>query len=127
MENSIKLYRVVLNILFYIFYVLIISIVFSFVYPAIATLLSYQIVDIENRIFYISVQIIILVIVLVLSLIFRKFFYLPIVYKSNISKSQIKKENKIKKEKKVEKLMKKYIEKENDSLELDIKIGKEIK
>ena len=89
---KIKLYRVILNVLFYIFYVLLASIAFSFVYPAISNLLQFQVVDVNNRDFYITIQIVIAIIIFVFSLVFRKYFYLPIVDKLEISKSKTKNE-----------------------------------
>ncbi len=114
---KIKLYRVVLNILFYVFYVIIISVIFSFVFPAIRVFLWKDIIAPTNPIFD-TIQIIIIILVLLISLLFRKYFYLPIKDKS------IKKKvfNKGKKEKKKEKR-----KEESEESDLDIKIGKEIK
>ena len=122
MESQIKIYRIFINILFYIFYVLIVSLVFSFIFPTLLVVLWQEVLSPNNPVFD-SIQIIIIFFVLIFSLIFRKFFYLPIRDKYKIKKIDIKKE--IKKEK--GKLKVENIEKENDSLELDIKIGKEIK
>ena len=124
MKNSIKLYRVVLNVLFYMFYVLLASIAFSFIFPTILVILWQDILAPNNPIFD-AIQIVIIILVLVFSLIFRKYFYLPIRSKLIISKSEIK--NKTNNE--VKKVEKKEIkeEKNDNSIELDIKIGKEIK
>ncbi len=114
---KIKLYRIILNILFYVFYVIVVSISFSFIFPTILVILWQDVIAPNNPIFD-TIQIIIIILVLLISLLFRRFFYLP-----------IREKNKIKKElefKKYEKKDKK-IEEINDELWLDIKIGKEIK
>lgn len=79
--KQIKLYRVLLNTLFYVFYVLLFSIVFSFIFPVILLALWHWVLSPENPIF-ISIQVLIIILVLIFSLMFRKYFYLPI--KSNI-------------------------------------------
>jgi len=125
---EIKLYRVILNILFYIFYVLLASIAFSFIFPSILLIL-WQDVWSGNDPRFINIQFWILILVLVFSSIFRKYFYLPTRVKINVSKSEIKKEVN-KKESRIEKKeVNKKLEKEeiSEELELDIKIGKEIK
>ncbi len=124
MKSKIKLYRVVLNIIFYVFYVLLASIAFSFVFPTILVIF-WQEVWLSNDPRFTSIQIWIVVLVLVFSLIFRKYCFLPIMADNNEPKEQkkrvvetntkeikqnIKKTEKVKKERK-----------------LDIKIGKEIK
>lgn len=124
MNNNIKLYRVVLNILFYIFYVLIVSISVSFIFPTILVLFWQDVLDPTNSIFDL-IQIAIIVLVLIFSLIFRKYFYLPIrikVINSNVKKSESYTEMKIK-----EKEQKEKNDELSEELELDIKIGKEIK
>ena len=115
---KIKLYRIVLNILFYVFYSVITSISFSFIFPTVLVILWQDIIAPNNPIFD-KIQILILVLVLFFTLLFRKFFYLPIREKNKIKKD--KKEKKFKKYKKKEELS------DNNELELDIKIGKEIK
>ena len=118
MENNIKLYRVILNVLFYMFYVFLVSISFSFIFPTILVVIWKDVLSPKDPIFG-SIQIVILIIVLIFSLVFRKYFYLPIRDKSVITK-KIANEN-IRKEKVKE------IKRDENSPELDIKIGKEIK
>ena len=139
MNNNIKFSRVILNIFSGVFYVLLASIIFSFVFPIILNLLGQPILNPSDPVFD-KIQIAIIVIVLVFSIIFRKFFYLPIRNgdlldeKENPKKElelehdmNVIKEEKIKETKKVEK---KISEKEEESIkddELDIKIGREVK
>jgi hypothetical protein len=123
---KIKLYRVVLNILFFIFYVLLASVAFSFIFPTILVILWQDVIAPNDPIFD-SIQIAIIVLILFTSLIFRKFFFLPIREKIKIESNkkwefkEYKKNENIKEEKKV---VEEIIE---DNNELDIKIGKEIK
>ena len=118
---KIKLYRVVLNILFYVFYVIVVSIAFSFIFPTILVILWQDVIAPNNPIFD-TIQIVIIVLVLLFTVLFRKFFYLPVREKTKELES--KKEPEFKEYKKEKKEDKKE---ENDELELDIKIGKEIK
>lgn len=118
---KIKLYRVILNVLFYVFYVILTSVAFSFIFPTILVILWQEIIAPNNPIFD-GIQIIIIILVLLLSMLFRKFFYLPI--KEKTKKNESKKEVEFKEYKKKEKIEENN-ELEND--ELDIKIGKEIK
>jgi len=91
-----------------------------------------------------KIQVVILVLVPVFTLIFRKYFYLPIMDKYSIWKSESKKEiskeklkdkkiDKVEKIKYEEKIVKKdekkeeIMDKNDNSPKLDIKIGKEIK
>lgn len=117
--KTIKLYRVLLNMLFYIFYVLLASIAFSFIFPTILVIL-WQDIWLSSDPKFTNIQIAIIILVLVFSLIFRKYFYLPIREKSNINKTETKKVT----TKKV--IKKKEILNINNSSGLDIKIGKEI-
>lgn len=117
MKNDIKLYRLILNVLFYIFYVLLASLAFSFIFPTILVILRQDVLAPNNPIFDI-IQVIILIVVLIFSLVFRKYFYLPIYDKTKIIEKKVEKK-KLKTEKKEEKLV--------EEKELDIKIGKEIK
>jgi len=126
---KIKLYRVVLNILFYVFYVLLTSIAFSFIFPTVLVILWQDVISPIDPIFD-RIQIAILILVLLFTLLFRKYFYLPIKEKSK--KNEIKKELEFKEYKKKEKIEKKDELNEekvelSEELELDIKIGKEIK
>ena len=123
MQKQIKFYRVILNILFYIFFVLITSIAFSFLFPSIQTLLWYEIWNIKDPRF-INIQFWIIIVVFIFSFIFRKYLYLPI----TISKYEGK--NKTIDEKKNEKVIKKNNKSENltddiqisDEMNVDIKI-----
>jgi len=117
---KIKLYRIVLNVLFYVFYVIVVSIAFSFIFPTVLVILWQDVISPNNPIFD-TIQIIIIILVLLISLLFRKFFYLPIREKAEIN---TKKEFKKYKKKEVKE---EEIENKNDKIELDIKIGKEIK
>jgi len=116
MKSKIKLYRVILNVIFYVFYVLLASIAFSFVFPTILVIF-WQEVWLANDPRFINIQIAIVVLVLVFSLIFRKYSYLPC--SSNTIESN-------KKEKIVSKTNTKK-ETVKKTRKLDIKIGKEIK
>ncbi len=112
--------RIVLNTIFYVFYVLLASIAFSFVFPTILVILWQEIwLNTDPR--FANIQIAIVVLVLVFSLIFRKYCFLPVKNSSYKQKKpnltspwgEEQEENKkIKKEK---------------TRKLDIKIGKEIK
>ncbi len=117
---KIRLYRIILNILFYIFYVIIVSIAFSFIFPTILVLLWQDVIAPNNPIFD-TIQLIIILIVLLVSLICRKYFYLPIREevednKKSEKRVEIKNDNDVEKNDNI-----------SDELELDIKIGKEIK
>ena len=143
MKSDIKFYRVILNILFFIFYILLASIIFSFTFPSILVLLWKDVLSPADPIFD-KIQVVILVLVPVFTLIFRKYFYLPIMDKYSIWKSESKKEiikeklkdkkiNKVEEIKYEEKIVKKdekkeeIMDKNDNSPKLDIKIGKEIK
>jgi len=115
---KIKLYRIVLNILFYVFYVIITSISFSFIFPTILVILWQDVLAPNNPIFD-KIQIGIFIIVLFFTLLFRKFFYLPIREKINTKKEV--------KEKKFKEYKKKEKKDNKEELDLDIKIWKEIK
>lgn len=127
--KNLKLYRIMLNILFYIFYVLILSLIFTFIFPIIQISLWLNIWDLDDTRFDI-IQIIIIFLVLVFSLIFRKYFYLPITLNTNIKNDEVK-NNKTYTSytKRVKEEIKNSKEESiiDDWLELDIKIGKEIK
>jgi len=121
---KIKLYRVILNILFYIFYVILVQVWFTFVFPTIQTILWYKTwlwYDVRFDIIWIAI----IILVLLFTLLFRKYFYLPI-----REKIETKKEVKFKEYVKKEDLEEKKVAeiKDKDSIqELDIKVGKEIK
>lgn len=121
---KIRLYRIILNVLFYVFYVILASVSFSFIFPTILVILWQDIIAPNNPIFD-TIQIFIIVLVLLISLLFRKYFYLPIK-----EKIETKKEVKFKEYLKKEDIKEKKIDEikiEDDIQELDIKVGKEIK
>jgi hypothetical protein len=123
---KIKLYRVVLNILFYVFYVILVSIAFSFIFPTILVIFWQDVIAPNNPIFD-TIQIVIIILVLLFSVLFRKFFYLPIKEKiDNKTEQEFRELKKQEKEKGNENTKDKNKE-ISDELELDIKVGKEIK
>lgn len=146
MKNKINLYRVVLNMLFYIFYVLLVSIIFSFIFPTILVILWKSVLEPTNPLF-VKIQYTIVILVFIFTLAYRKFFYLPvfsneaIIEKNDLSVEIIdnKEPDNIKIEEvkvevieNVEKNSNKPEEFEekllvNNFPDLDIKIGKEIK
>lgn len=132
MESKVKLYRVILNILFYIFYVLLVSIAFSFVFPMLLVIL-WKDVWLSNDPKFATIQTWIIVLVLIFSLIFRKTFYLPILEKVEEKKVEDIKTEKTEKNNsepvKEKEVTMGYTErvKLEKNPELDIKIGKEIK
>lgn len=121
---KIRLYRIILNVLFYVFYVILASVSFSFIFPTILVILWQDIIAPNNPVFDI-IQIFIIVLVLLISLLFRKYFYLPIKEKIE-TKKEVKFKEYLKKEDKKEKEIDE-IKIEDDIQELDIKVGKEIK
>ena len=138
MNNNIKISRVIVNMFASMFYVLLASIIFSFVFPSVLSVLRQPILNPLDPIFA-KIQIAIAVIVLVFSVIFRKFFYLPIrdvdlLNEKETPKKELELEhdmNLIKEEKTKEtkKSEVKRIEKIEEPIkdELDIKIGREVK
>ncbi|MDP2090486.1 MAG: hypothetical protein Q8K30_02710 [Candidatus Gracilibacteria bacterium] len=93
MKKKINLYRVVLNMLFYIFYVLLVSIIFSFIFPSILLMLGKDILDPTDPIFEI-IQVAIVVLIFIFTLILRKYFYLPI-FSSHEKNNELKTDNNI--------------------------------
>lgn len=127
MESKIKLYRVLLNVLFYIFYVLLTSIIFSFIFPMVLVFLWKEVLDPSNPIFN-NIQIWIVILVLIFTLAFRKYCYLPIKGKDETTNKNEIKETKIENVKFEEIIADEYIDEESEKTpDLDIKIGKEIK
>ena len=142
MKKKISLYRVVLNMIFYVFYVLLVSIVFSFIFPTIMVALWKVPLEQNNPLFP-KIQIAIIVLVLVFTIILRKFLYLPIFTTiENIEEKNIKSEandsfgNNTSKFEEIETEKFNTFDtnttvKEKETLvnfpNLDIKIGKEIK
>ena len=65
---------------------------------------------------------------MILTLVLRKYFYLPIIWKSSIEKDNVKPKKSYTASVKEKKELKKKLKEENNNWpELDIKIGKEIK
>lgn len=123
MKNEIKFYRIIINIFFYISYTFLVSIIFSFVFPTIL-IAFWQEVWLPTDPRFANIQIWILILVFILTLTLRKYFYLPITVQSNIKNVKVKKEVK----KKITNDKKKIKEEKKDNWSgLDIKIGKEIK
>ncbi|MCH2188946.1 hypothetical protein MK079_03915 [Candidatus Gracilibacteria bacterium] len=65
------------NIVLYIVYVLLLSLLFSFAFPQILAFLDRPLLSVHDP-FFDKVQIVIMVLVLVISAIFRKYFYLSL-------------------------------------------------
>lgn len=151
MKNNIQISRVIVNILFYIFYVLLASIIFSFAFPFVLITFWRPILNPADPIF-VKIQVVIIVLVLILTLLFRRYFYLPIRSKENthINKEELEFEYSMKmieeqkeKNSKIENIANnsEIFQKQDmmsvvslewqtnkiDEDELDIKIGREIK
>ncbi len=140
MKRIVKFDRVILNTLFYIFYVLLVSLIFSFTFPLILVYLWKNVINPNSPIFS-SIQISIIILVFIFTIIYRKFFYLPIFSFNEELTSKIKDIEKvdkniisdIKSENSIDNKVNVVLEKSlNDKVLwefpwLDIKIGKEIK
>lgn len=124
MLSKIKLDRVFLNVLLFIFYVLLVSLAFSFLFPLVLKSIWQEILD-PNSLIFDYIQIWIFVLMFFLTIAFRKYCYFPIIRNNNISviKSEVSK--KINKDNVFS--QNKDIDNNKSELELDIKIGKEIK
>ena len=71
--------RFIINIIIYVIYLLIASIIFSFLFPIIMQVLGQDVLNPdlpENQAMFEKIQIFIAILVLLITLIFRKFFYL---------------------------------------------------
>lgn len=140
MYKHIRVSRVIINILFYVFYVFLVSVIFSFVFPAVLRLFGQPVLDPNNPVFD-KIQIIIIILTLIISVIYRKYFYLPIINWSilneeNNPKKDLELEHDLEKiEKEKNKSLKKWKKNEENISskasekedELDIKVWKEIK
>ena len=113
--------KIALNILLYIFYVLVVSLIFSFVFPQILTLLWKPIPNIDDPIFY-KTQIVIIVLVLIVTTIGRKYLYIGC---GHCQDDEVKKITP--KKKKKEQIIKEIVESESFDDEMKIYIDKEIK
>lgn len=133
MYKHIRISRVIINILFYIFYVLLASVIFSFIFPLTLKISGKAVVNPADPIFA-KIQIAIIVFVLIVTVIYRRYFYLPI-KNGNIldedknPKEELELEHDLKKRENLkEKKEKNEIkEKKEESGELDIKVWREIK
>lgn len=116
--------KVVINVCLYMVYVLFVSIAFSFLFPIFLQILGKELIDWRDPVF-VKIQLFIAVLVLLISLILRKYFYI-----SNTGGRETvyvgKEEEKVKKTtRKAPKKTKKY--EENDDEEIKIYVEKEIK
>ncbi len=120
-----KIFRLALNIGGYLVYTFVFSIIFSFLFPVVLNLLWKQILNPADPIFT-KIQIVIAIIVLAITLYFRKYCYMSL---SDDVIMEIKKEwLEIKKEsKKEEKNDFKFDIEDDDEDELKIYVDKEIK
>jgi hypothetical protein len=119
MKHIPTLPKIALNILLYIFYVLVISLTFSFVFPQILNILGKPIPEVNDPVFY-KTQIVILVLVLIISTITRKYLYIGC---CSYSEDEVK-EVPVKKQKEKKK---ETVESESFDDEMKIYIDKEIK
>lgn len=131
MSNNVRFSRVIVNIIIFNLYWLLASIVFSFVFPLTLMWFWLPVLDSRDPIFA-KIQIAIIVLVLVFSIVFRKYFYFSIknwnlidTYKNSKKELELEHDMKALKEEKQEKI-EQFIETEKKD-KLDIKIGREIK
>lgn len=125
MKSWIKFQRLILNILFYVFYVLLASIAFSFLFPTFLVLFWKEVLLSSNPIFE-YIQIWITVVVLLITILWRKYFYLPL--RENLVSEKIQLNKVINRNEEIQKEeVHKEENKQANKPELDIKIGKEIK
>jgi membrane-anchored glycerophosphoryl diester phosphodiesterase (GDPDase) len=120
--------KAVINIILYIVYVLLASVVFSFLFPLVMQLLGQDVMSPNNPIFA-KIQIFIAILVLLVSLILRKYFYISAASEDKIieiKESYTAKKKPVNK-KKATKSVKKVEEEENDDEEIKIYVEKEIK
>jgi len=92
MKKQISYYRIIVNILRFILFVLLVSILFSFIFPLIQMIIWKSLLDPKDPIFS-KIQIVIIILVFVFSTAYRKFCYLP------IYKEVDEKENKVEEKK----------------------------
>jgi len=69
--------RFLINIVFYILYVLFVSLVFSFVFPLTLEITWKEIPSFDNPLFA-QIQVVIIIFILFITLIFRKYFYITL-------------------------------------------------
>ena len=70
-------FRGIINIFLFVLYVLLVSFAFSFLFPIMLQIFGAQILDPSNPVFA-KIQIFIILLVLVVSVILRKYFYIPL-------------------------------------------------
>jgi len=117
--------RVLLNIIIYVFYVLVASIVFSFLFPLVLQISGQEILTPSDPIFA-KIQIFIALLVLIVSLILRKHFYITL--EDSEEKTQSYTQTKKSPEKKQTQKNKKQTQKSDDAdEEIKIYVDKEIK
>lgn len=75
----------VINIILYVVYVLIVSVIFSFIFPMILSLLGKSMLDPTDPVFA-KIQIAIALLVLIVTLVARKYFYKSIFTEKQITK-----------------------------------------
>ncbi|MDD3646820.1 MAG: hypothetical protein PHH06_05460 [Candidatus Gracilibacteria bacterium] len=131
MYKHIRISRVIINILFYIFYVLLASVIFSFVFPLTLKISGKSVLNPSDPIF-VKIQLAIIVLVLVATVIYRRFFYLPIrngdlLNEEKNPKKELELEHDMnqKENSSVDKPSEKLKYDKNKGVELDIKIGRE--
>lgn len=105
MRNTPTVFKVIVNILLYVFYVLVASVAFSFIFPLVLQVFGKEILDGNDPIFA-KIQIFIALLVLIVSVILRKYFYTELSGEKEV-------------------VMKKTVQKDEDGLK--IQIEKEIK
>ncbi len=71
------IFAVSLNIVLYIVYIVLVSLMFSFAFPQILDLLGKPLLD-TNDPFFDKIQIVIMIVVLIITAVLRKYFYIPI-------------------------------------------------
>lgn len=87
--------KFVINFVAYVWYTLLLSIIFSISFPFILTMMWKEVLDPADPIF-IKIQISIAVIVFVITIMFRKYFYLTLRKDSDISEEKVEKKVEIK-------------------------------
>ncbi len=126
MRTKIRYDRLFQNILFYIFYLLLASFIFSFIFPLFLIILWQEIPTSTSSIFDI-LQVLLAVVLLILSLRYRKYFYLPMYDDFLLEPEEEVVIEKPKEEKQIVEDEQIVEEEQEKELKLDIKIGREIK
>ncbi len=121
MSSNIKYSRLVWNIILFNLYWFIPSVIFSFVFPVVLKIFGQAVLNPNDPVF-VKIQIAIIVLMLVISLVYRKYFYLPVMHFIEEKTPETKKELEL--EHDLNELKEEEGKKED---KLDIKIGREIK